>query len=188
MSVKYSPGLPPSTLTGSVVRWHFTQCVPWRTISDDPSWYSLVRVVRNCHSSPSSQPEHISWTVHEIENHPTKDNRHCAFKRITSNSWESTFSLKCVKCSGWFLSFQEYSLSSKCLQVWRQPTTVCAYRRGVWRLVSRLPVLGALQGVLDSTVRADSDTCWLFWDQSDPISPLLILCDPVDCSPPGSSV
>ena len=66
--------------------------------------------------------------------------------------------------------------------------TVCAYRRGVWRLVSRLPVLGALQGVLDSTIRADGATCWLFWDQSDPISPLLILCDPVDCSPPGSSV
>lgn len=110
---------------GSVVQWHFIPCVPWRTISDDLSWYSLVRVVQNCRSIPSSQPEHISWTVHEIKNHPTKDNRHWVFKIIVSNSSESIFSLKCVvKCSGWFLLFQKYLLSSECLQVWRQPMTV----------------------------------------------------------------
>ena len=123
---------------GSGVRWHFTPCVPGRTISDDLSWCSLVRVVRNCHSRPSSQPEHTSWTVHEIKNHPTKDNRHCVFKRIISNSWESTFSLKCAKCSGWFLSLQKYLLSSKCLQVRRQPIAVCAYRGGAETSPARL--------------------------------------------------
>lgn len=144
-----------------MVSWeqrHFITCFPWRTISDVPSWCSLVKVVQNCHWTPSSQPEHISWIVCEIKNHPTKDNRHRMFKRITSNSSESIFFLN---AQSEFYHFRYvYWALSVCMH---KGNPGLPMHRDVQVCTDVSCLSRELFTVPDSTVRADGATCWLLW-------------------------